>query len=893
AAAILLSIKDETAFEAALLESLELLGHCVDADRMHIWRCETAPGASRFILQHQWEGDGARDKVCVFPGTSVPRGALSEWEDTLSRGECVNIIISELPPERHGFFSGFDLRSLALLPLFRRNQLWGLLAIDDCRRERIFSAEEIGILRSAGLMILSAIHRNEMLSTIRSDGEKTRAQAHWYKSILDAIPLPLSITDADMNWTFVNTAVESFLERRREDMLGRHCSHWDAHICNTAHCGIACVKRGEHRTFFKQKGLSFQVDVEILKDLEGKTTGYIEVVQDITQIEEMARRQVEVEAANKAKSTFLATMSHEIRTPINAILGISEIQLQHRSLLPETREAFSEIYDSGHWLLNIINDILDLSKIEAGKLELMPVKYDIPSLINDTVQLNRLRYESKPIDFKLHVDPDTPIDLIGDELRIKQILNNLLSNAFKYTDAGEIALSISALTEETEGAGTTLVLRVSDTGQGMTESQIAEIFDEYTRFNMDLNRATVGTGLGMNITKRLTDLMHGEISVESTVGEGTVFIVSLPQERVGTALCGEELAEQLRKFRFPGAAKMKMAQIMREYMPYGSVLVVDDVESNLYVARGLLLPYGLRVDSAVNGVAALEKIRSGNRYDIVFMDHMMPKMDGIETTKRLRGMGYTDPVVALTANALAGQAEMFMANGFDGFISKPIDSRELNAVLNTLIRDKQPPGVIEAARKEQERGQPQTDASESKKPLNREIARFFVKDAENAAATLEEIYAREDAGGKMHIYTATAHGVKSALANVGENELSAVAYKLEQAGRGQDMGAIIAETPAFLDALRALIAKIKPVTEIAEAEASGEDLDYLRYKLAGIKAACAVFDKKAVRAALNDLDKKVWPRRIREALDAVAAHLLHSDFPQAAQTADRIIAEIN
>jgi len=395
------------------------------------------------------------------------------------------------------------------------------------------------------------------------------------------------------------------------------------------------------------------------------------------------------EAANQAKSVFLANMSHEIRTPMNAILGIAEIQLHDKTLSAETVDAFGRIYESGGLLLNIMNDILDFSKIEAGKLELVPVRYDIPSLINDTSQMNRLRYESKQIIFTIQVDEKMPRELFGDVLRIKQILNNILSNAFKYTDEGSIIFSVTAESElGVQDENVTLVFRVSDTGIGMTEEQIGKLFEEYERFNVDNNPTTVGTGLGMSITKRLLGLMVGEISVESKPGKGSVFTVRLPQKRTNMEVCGAELAEKLQNFSFHNATLTKKTLFLREYMPYGSVLVVDDVDLNLHVAKGLLKPYGLQIDTAESGLEALEKIKSGRVYDIVFMDFMMPKMDGMETTKLIRGLGYKNCIVALTANAIVGQAEMFLANGFDGFISKPIDSRELNFVLNEFIRNK-------------------------------------------------------------------------------------------------------------------------------------------------------------------------------------------------------------
>ncbi|MDR0248956.1 MAG: response regulator [Oscillospiraceae bacterium] len=511
----------------------------------------------------------------------------------------------------------------------------------------------------------------------------------------------------------------------------------------------------------------------------------------------------QAEQSNHAKGAFLANMSHEIRTPMNAILGIAEIQLLDGSMPPVTEDAFKRIYESGSLLLNIINDILDFSKIEAGKMEIVPVRYDIPSLINDTAQLNRLRYESKLLDFTLLLREDTPLNLVGDELRIKQILNNLLSNAFKYTEKGKVEFSVHAEPAENPEEAT-LVLSVSDTGLGMSRSQLSKLFDEYTRFNTDANRNVAGTGLGMSITKRLVDMMGGGITAESEQGKGSKFVVRLPQKRSGKEVCGADIAEKVRKFKFFGPASVRRAGVLRDNLQHGSVLLVDDVESNLYVARGLLNPYGLSVEETTSGRGAIEKIKQGNEYDIIFMDHMMPGMDGIKATSILREMGYAKPIIALTANAVVGQAEVFLSNGFDGFVSKPIDSRELDTVLRQHLRPKDPKDTAPAppvAPKE-----PVPDAALA---LRRELEQYFVKDAKEFVSRAEHIYDKLETLGaaEREAFTVAVHGIKSALANVGESVLSGFALRLErQAGEG-NFAAVARETPALLGALKTLCEK--------------------------------------------------------------------------------------
>jgi len=526
-----------------------------------------------------------------------------------------------------------------------------------------------------------------------------------------------------------------------------------------------------------------------------------------------------VEEENKQKSDFLAKMSHEIRTPISAILGITEIQLQDRTLREDIREALGRIYSSGDLLLGIINDILDFSKIEAGKMELVPVKYYVSSMINDIVQLNKIKNENKPIEFKLQVDEFLPAELIGDELRIKQIMNNLLSNAFKYTDKGEVALSITA--EQARGGlstTATIVFKVSDTGQGMTTEQIQKVFDEYSRFNMEVNRTTQGTGLGMNITRNLVYMMDGSIFVKSTPGKGTEVTVKLPQRIESSgAIIGKKMAETLQQFKMSSASQAEKAQITYDPMPYGSVLVVDDVETNLYVAKGLLSPYELSLETANSGFEAIDKVKSGGVYDIIFMDHMMPKMDGIEATKILREMGYNGNIIALTANAIVGQSEMFMKNGFNGFISKPIDIRQLNAALNKMIRDKQPFEVIDAARRQKADKKPDQKTPQPQPPPHSAVLQakeIFVRDAERAVSRLETIYKNE-------------------------------APKSEQAGQDRAIDMIITEIPKFIEALRKGSEKLKAGVKGGEPE--NEDIGSLE-KLQILHKAYKERDKQSGKA---------------------------------------------
>jgi len=582
-------------------------------------------------------------------------------------------------------------------------------------------------------------------------------------------------------------------------------------------------------------GQQYFFEIEVSK-LSTEPRGYLISIVDITPV---MKAKFEAEAASRSKSAFLATMSHEIRTPLNAIIGLSDIELQ-KELSTDARTNLEKIHNSGDALLAIINDILDISKIETGNFDLIPVDYDVPSLINDTVQLNIVRIGSKNLIFKLKIDQTIPVRLFGDELRIKQVLNNLLSNAFKYTEKGNVVLTVSW---EKRGDDAWVVFAIQDTGQGIRQQDLPKLFSEYRQLDAKANRHIEGTGLGLSITKNLVSLMNGRIGVDSEYGAGSTFTVQLPQRIVDETPIGEAIAQNLESFRFKDVHHNQSLRLARSYMPYGKVLVVDDVETNLDVAKGLMLPYGLSIDTAASGLEAIEKIQAvGNgdeasRYDVIFMDHMMPGMDGLEAVRIIRNdlpgnYGRTVPIIALTANALTGNEKMFLAHGCNAFISKPIDIMQLDTALNTWVRDKQSVETLKKAEMESAKTKKEdTDAPgildditiagidivQGRQRYNGEAAYLDIIRSWclHTPALLEKL--KDPSPENLPEYSITVHGLKGSSYGIFANEIGKKAAELEAFAKAGDFESVQGANAAFIEITEAMLADLKELLEKAAA----------------------------------------------------------------------------
>jgi CheY-like chemotaxis protein/two-component sensor histidine kinase len=372
---------------------------------------------------------------------------------------------------------------------------------------------------------------------------------------------------------------------------------------------------------------------------------------------------------------------------MNVMVGLTDLMLEESDIPDKIKESLKKINTAGNTLMGLINDVLDISKVEAGKLELNRVQYDTASMLNDIIALNMIRIESKPITFKLDIDENLPRTLFGDDLRIKQVLNNLLSNAFKYTKAGSVTLSVSC---HRENDSVWILIHVSDTGIGIRKEDIGKLFTDYNQVDTRANREIEGTGLGLSITRKFIELMDGEITVESEYGKGTTFRARIRQGFIPDVTLGKEVVESLYKFRYSDKKKQAYTKLIRPDLSYAKVLVVDDFPTNLDVAAGMLCKYKMQVDCVMSGQEAIDLIAEGKPvYDAIFMDHMMPGMDGIEATQAIRALGteYAKniPIIALTANAVAGNEQMFMENGFNAYLPKPFNVMTLDSIIQRWV----------------------------------------------------------------------------------------------------------------------------------------------------------------------------------------------------------------
>ena len=535
---------------------------------------------------------------------------------------------------------------------------------------------------------------------------------------------------------------------------------------------------------------------------------------------ELLREKENAESASKAKSIFLANMSHEIRTPINGILGMDSMLL--KECKDETlRDYALNIQSAGQTLLSLINDILDISKIESGKMEILPVTYSVFTVLNDCYNMVAVRARDKNLELVMDISPEIPTALFGDEVRIRQVINNLLSNAVKYTNEGSVTLSVwteKVDIDPMQGDNTSrveLFIQVKDTGIGIREKDREKLFADFVRLDEKRNRNIEGTGLGLNLTKQLLDMMGGFISVDSVYGKGSTFKVHLMQQVSDEKPLGD--FEKLYKEH----VDVVDAAHERFEAPEARVLVADDMQMNLKVFAGLLKDTRIQIDTAINGAEALKLIEK-NHYDVVFLDHMMPVMDGIEAFRRMRlcteGPNVNTPVVMLTANAVVDAKNQYMDEGFSDYIAKPIREEVLLSCLKKFL----PKDLVKSVGKmpvaENVDVKRETAAARSSAKLSDFLDEatglaYCMNDRAFYKEMLDEYVKSEKTGelkeyyekGDFEYYRITVHAVKSTSLTIGAAKVSEEAKALEMACKESNFAYVKQNHEAFMQEYQALI----------------------------------------------------------------------------------------
>lgn len=624
-----------------------------------------------------------------------------------------------------------------------------------------------------------------------------------------------------------------------------------------------------------------------------ETNDYQDLVTTLAQLQttqaEAEEARSTAENANQAKSLFLANMSHEIRTPINAIIGLNEMILRE-SKEPAVKQYSYKVQDASDALLSVINDILDISKIESGKMTVVPVEYQLGDLVDSLMSMMSIKAQEKGLQLRLTLDESLPGTLYGDDIRLKQVIGNLLSNAIKYTHEGSVDFIVAGTVSHDS---LILKIAVKDTGIGIKPEDMGRLFNNYERFEERANHGIQGTGLGLSITAHLLRLMGSTLNVSSKFGEGSIFEFDVTQEIVNSKPVG-----------FPKSSSSKLAESYNYQesftAPNAKVLAVDDTELNLMVLKSLLKQTGIQIDTASSGAECLEMVKD-THYDIIFMDHMMPGMDGIETLERLKAMDNcpcaNTPVIILTANAVAGMKEMFISKGFDNFLSKPIDFSKLEKMICQYLPESlmeittiKPPTkeiiATDSAVPQDFDNLPDIDGINwlyakaynpdyellmtSVKSLNSTLG----KDADN----IELLLSKLDDDDSINSLRIAAHTVKSTTAMIGASQVSGLAKTVEFAAKDLDKETIKGVTPSLTRLMRELQSNLKALLgNNSSNKVSIEDTSHIKELLTNLDNAGVDMDLDTLDSIMEELNNYSFPENLSSYIEKLQAAVTDLD----------------
>lgn len=688
--------------------------------------------------------------------------------------------------------------------------------------------------------------------------------------IIDNLNEAFVVTDADHHFLFLNPMAENFVTDIKES--GSYCGDGEIYEFLKGSQG-----------FFDWNNRHYQVEETALKT-DDFIQGYMLTVVDITKIMEQNRLMKELvlqtEDANRAKTNFVSNMSHEIRTPMNSIVGITEILLRsHHS--PKEQEYLLNIQSSGRVLLTIINDVLDCSKMESGKMQLFDEPYDTFSLFHDLKISMENRIANCPLELIYDIDPDIPCTLKGDMGRIRQIITNLVNNAIKYTEKGSIRFTVRVRQKNADKV--MLYYAVEDTGIGIRKEDQKILFDAFQRVEIDRNRYVEGTGLGLTISQNLVNMMGGVIEVESEYGKGSKFYFTIEQTIVDPTPMSAVNYEQQKS----GVIEKEAESLF--IAPGAHILLVDDNDLNLVVAKDLLKPLQMQIDTAENGMQAVDLVQR-NHYDLVLMDHMMPVMDGIVATKTIRKLPDEKykklPIIALTANAMVDARKEFLNAGMNGFVAKPIDFTRICNQLKLWL----PKELVQEVSGEEAKQLLMNDISDSEiQPENPETGFSFEEGVKHCGSkealmkTIRIFYRTIDSKankieqclkeGLISDYVIEIHALKSSALLIGAVPLSEAAKELEDYGKQGKTEVLEEKTPDVLTLYRDLKNILRPYAEKEEdAKKEFSDGEWIT-ALQQIHQCIEQFDLDGVDQIMEQLEEYQVPECIRESMDQLRVYV--------------------
>ncbi len=998
----LLTYNSKDDFDALIRNCLGLICESTQKNRVYIWKDYTdSKGDISCSIMYEWINDAVSIKNKV---EEIPYSKLPSFVKAIDAGVCLNSAVVDLAQSEREIMEPLGVKSILIAPVTINGVRWGFVGVDNCKNSKLFTASEEAMLSMSGAMFASIIEKVDNEAKMREMEERTQL-------LLNATPLCLNLWTSDMqNMTCNDEAVRLFELNSQEEYLERFFElspEYQPCGKTSAQKAVECIKKALEEGYCRfewahQKLDGTPIPAEVTLVRIKYKDGYVVAgyTRDLREQKEMlAKLQAkeddlrnardEALLSSKAKSNFLANMSHEIRTPMNAISGLAEIILRESEGRQSAEHAIG-IKSACTNLLNIINDILDISKIESGKLEIVNAPYELASLLNDVITISRMRLGSKPLMFITDIDSTLPAKLLGDEIRVKQILINLISNAIKFTQGGYIAIKVFGIREANK---LHISFSVTDSGIGIKEEDIARLFEEFERVNTTKNRNIEGTGLGLAISKQLCEMMGGSINVESKYKKGSTFTVTIPQEfkeyqRLSfvqsaknvllyeprelllnsvkhtienldctcvSCINQSELYDNLSlmpyDFILTSSLHFKKVQALKEknkinsqiavYADYGEViddesiyliffpinclqmanmlngqkyfgdytmgeaensnfiapsariLVVDDNPVNLKVAAGLMAPYQFNIDTAVNGIEAIEKIKE-NTYDLVFMDHMMPEMDGIDATiaiRELEGEYFrTLPIVALTANAIVGTREMFINEGMNDFLAKPIEVKKLGGILAKWIpaskkiknakdkRGKKPHETLDWRIKgvDVAQGVLSVGGVDNYKQI---IGVYYGDGKQKCASLLNHFTAKAILDFKTEV-----HALKSASATIGAMELSVMAAKLEEAAHNNNIQYIDDNIDVFLTSFEETLDGMEPYIQESmggdakEEEKPKGDLAYLKDALKEMEGYAEVANIGRIEDILAKVKGFGWEEDISIKLDKIKECIAMFDY---------------